>query len=183
MPEASLNTIHRLVWISLLAALITIGAYVHFPLGPIPVSLQPCFVLLAGFILGPIGGFLAVCLYILAGVIGLPIFYGGSSGLGHILGPTGGYILGFLFSPLITGLWVLGNKDRIVSWSWGLVLAISGYFPIYGLGLSWLKWTLNITWAKAIVTGFLPFLLSDLLQIVLAVSGARFLRRQGLFPQ
>ncbi len=179
----SLFNLHCLVWTGLLAALISVGAYVHFPLGPVPISLQVCFVLLSGFVLGPLWGFAAAALYVLAGLAGLPVFAGGTSGIGHILGPTGGYLLGFLLAPVITGggFWLLRRK--VVSWGLGVLFAVLGYVPIYGLGLTWLKTTLAISWTKAFWVGMIPFLPSDVLQVIISVAAARYLSKQELLPR
>lgn len=181
MADRSLSQLHALVWIALMAALIVVGAYVHFPLGPVPISMQVCFVLLAGFVLGPLGGLLAVLLYTLAGLVGLPVFYGGTSGLAHLLGPTGGYIMGFVLTPLICSQWRRTGQGAM-PWALGLFFGLLGYVPIYALGLTWLKTTLSISWAKAASVGMLPFLPSDALQVAASVFAARALIRQGLLP-
>ena len=183
-PETpSLQHLHRLVWCALLAALIAVGSYLHFPLGPVPISLQVCFVLLSGFVLGPSWGFAAVAMYVLAGLAGLPVFSGGSSGIGHILGPTGGYLLGFLAAPLITGLWSRLTRKTRLPWGWGVLACVAGYAPIYGLGLARLQTSLDIGWSQAVWVGLLPFLPSDGLQILVAVSAARYLHQQQLTPR
>jgi biotin transport system substrate-specific component len=179
----SLLQLHRLVWTGLLAALIAVGAYAHFPIGPVPISLQVCFVLLSGFVLGPVGGFSAVALYLLAGLAGLPVFSGGTSGLGHVLGPSGGYLLGFLAAPLVTGggVMLLGRDGLTLGRS--VLLAALGYVPIYGLGLSWLKLTLSVSWTKAFWAGLIPFLPSDVLQVVISAAAAGYLLKQDLAPR
>ncbi len=178
-----LEHLHRLVWSGLLAALIAVGGYIHFPLGPVPISLQVCFVLLAGFVLGPLWGFSAVALYVLAGLAGLPVFSGGTSGIGHILGPTGGYLLGFLAVPLISGVWSRLTRKSILPWGWGAFLSVAGYAPIYLLGLARLQSTLDMSLDKALWVGMFPFLPSDVLQVLVAVSAARYLGRQQLTPR
>lgn len=179
----SLRHLHCLVWTGLLAALISVGAYVHFPLGPVPISLQVCFVLLSGFVLGPFWGFAAVALYVLAGMAGLPVFSGGTSGIGHVLGPTGGYLLGFLLAPLITGVGRLLVRKKVLPWGLGVLLGVLGYLPIYGLGLAWLKTVLAIPWAKAFWVGLLPFLPSDVLQVIISVAASRYLAGHELTPR
>jgi biotin transport system substrate-specific component len=182
--ESSLIRTHVLVWISLFAALMAVGSYVHFPLGPVPVSLQVLFVLMAGFVLGPMGGISAVGLYILAGGVGLPVFYGGHGGLGHLLGPTGGYILGFVPAVLITGLGGRRTKGaKPLPWLRGVCTAVGAYAAIYALGLFWLRQALDIGWAKAAGLGMLPFLFSDVLQVAICISAVRYLQRYGLVPE
>ena len=176
--SSSFASLHRLVWTALLAALIAVGAFVHFPLGPVPISLQVLFVLLAGFLLGPLAGASAMGLYLLAGLAGLPVFAGGTSGLGHVLGPTGGYLLGFLLTPLVTGQAKRLGRNGDLAWGFALGLAVLGYVPIYGIGIPWLKASLGIDWGKALATGMLPFLVSDCLQIAASAATARFFHRR-----
>jgi len=182
MADTTLHHMHKLVWSALFAALITAGAYLHFPLGPVPISLQVLFVLLAGFVLGPLSGFSAVCLYILAGLAGLPVFYGGTAGLAHVLGPTGGYIVGFLGAPLITGLGAKTAPSAPLSWPRGIAFAALAYAPIYLAGLTWLKISLAAGWLKVFSIGMLPFLPSDALQILACAAAARFMQQQRLAP-
>ena len=178
-----LQETHLMVWTSLFAGLMAVGAYLHFPLGPVPISLSVVFVLMAGFVLGPKRGLMAVLLYILAGLVGLPVFYGGNAGLGHVLGPTGGYIAGFLPAVLVTGLgkkWMVTGRYPMIG---GTIFALMAYVCIYAAGLPWLKQVLEVSWGKAAALGMVPFLVSDVLQIALCVSAVRFLHKQGLVPQ
>ena len=178
----SLYTLHRLVWTALLAALIAVGSYLHLSIGPVPISFQTLFVLLSGFILGMSGGIISVVLYILAGILGLPVFAGGTAGLGHLLGPTGGYILGFLGAAFITGLSKYFSRSSLTSWTRGLFSALLGLIPIYALGLPWLKLTLDLNWIKALSIGLLPFLPGAVLKVLLCVLILRFLQKYDLTP-
>ncbi|MFO7803995.1 MAG: biotin transporter BioY [Desulfovermiculus sp.] len=180
VQEHSLTQTHALVWSALLAALIAVGGYLHFPLGPVPISLQVLFVIMAGFILGPKRGLLAVGLYLVAGLVGLPVFHGGHGGLGHILGPTGGYLVGFVPAVLITGWGSKRVQTGPLPWIYGILIALLAYASIYVLGLSWLQRVLDVGWAQAATVGMLPFLLSDCLQIAICVSAVRYLQRHSL---
>lgn len=166
MANEDLVSLHRLVWTALLAALIVVGAYLHFPIGPVPISTQCLFVILAGLVLGPVQGVLAVALYLGAGLIGLPVFYGGTSGLGHLLGPTGGYLFGFLGASFVAGLSRKFCKNEKLPFYIGILFGLLAYLPIYGLGIPWLKLSLQTTWLKAFSIGMFPFLPSDILQIL-----------------
>ena len=84
------------VFASLLAALMAAGAYLSIPIGPVPIVLQNMFVLLAGLLLGSRWGLAGVAAYFLTGLCGLPVFAGGLGGIGRIVGPTGGYLIGYL---------------------------------------------------------------------------------------
>lgn len=182
MSEAPLARLHRLVWTALSAASMAGGALLVLPIGPVPVSLQPLFVLLAGFALGPRRGALAVGLYLLAGVAGLPVFSGGGSGLGHVLGPTGGYLLGFALTAFVAGLATRG-RGELLSWPRGLLFGAAGILCAYVLGASWLARVLGLGLNQALAVGVAPFLPADGLKIVAAVACYRFLSRCNLLPE
>ncbi len=89
--------------VALFTALTAIGAFISIPLGPVPITLQSFFVILSGILLGPKLGALSQVLYIFLGLIGIPIFSGFSGGLQHILKPSFGFIIGFVFAAYIAG--------------------------------------------------------------------------------
>ena len=182
MPQASsLTSLHRLVWTAMLAALTAVGSYLYFPLGPAPISLQTFFVLMAGFILGPWGGVVCMGLYLSAGLIGLPIFSGGKSGLGHLLGPTGGFLVGFMAMALLAGL---ANRDPLkpLTWARGLIWGALATLTLYLFGVTWLKVFLGSSWGKAAAVGMLPFLPGDVLKLAAAVASYKYLQSKRLAP-
>ena len=180
MADESLASLHLLVWTALMAAAIAAGAYLVVPIGPIPVSMQPFFIFLAGYLLGPVHGPLAVGLYLLAGVAGLPVFSGGKSGLGHILGPTGGYLFGFALAAGLCGL--ARGRATLVRWVPGLITGVLAIVAIYGMGALWLKYSLSWEWEKALTLGVVPFLPWDAIKIVAAVACSRYLSRFTMVP-
>jgi len=88
-----------MIYASLFGALTAMGALISIPLQPVPVTLQTLFLYLAGSLLGGGLGALSQTVYIMLGVIGLPVFSGGKAGLGVLMGPTGGYLVGFVAEP------------------------------------------------------------------------------------
>lgn len=179
MSDSSLTNLHSLVWTALMAATIGAGAYLIVPVGPVPVSMQPFFVFLAGFALGPRRGPLAVALYLLAGAIGLPVFAGGKSGLGHLFGPTGGYLFGFVVSAWLCGL---AHEKGPIQWIKGLAFGSGALLVAYAIGGTWLKFALSIDWFKAWLVGVVPFMPWDGVKIVAALACTRFLSRHMLLP-
>ncbi|MCL0105994.1 biotin transporter BioY [Thermodesulfovibrionales bacterium] len=85
-----------MVFSAMFAALTALGAFITIPIGPVPITLQPFFIHLGALLLGGYLGALSQFIYVLVGVMGLPVFSGGGSGIGHLLGPTGGYLIGFI---------------------------------------------------------------------------------------
>ena len=107
--------LHKLVLASLMAALIAVGGYLAIPIGPVPIVLQNLFVLVAALLLGSKWGSAAVAVYLLAGACGLPVFAGGGGGLGHLFGPRGGYLFGFLVlgRQFVHALFILWTRYRV----------------------------------------------------------------------
>jgi len=180
MNTTPLTDIHQIVWTALLAALIAAGAYINIPIGPVPISLQTFFVTLAGFVLGPKKGAMAVALYLLAGLIGLPVFSGGRSGLGHLLGPTGGFLVGFMLSAFISGLARADTNE--IPWIKGLFFSFVGMLVLFAFGAGWLKFALSLTWGKVWAVGVAPFLIGGVIKLVAAVATCRYLLRFNLLP-
>lgn len=166
------TSIRSTVFISLFTALIAIGAYLAVPIGPVPIVLQNFFVLLTGILLGKSRGLAVVATYLLLGGIGLPVFHSGTGGLGILLGPTGGYLIGYLPAVYITGL-ISDRKKR--SGLFDFLGLLSGAVVIYIFGIPWLKTVLNIPWSKTLSIGFLPFIIGDAVKIAAAVPIARWL--------
>jgi biotin transport system substrate-specific component len=163
------------VYASLMAALISVGAYLQIPLpvGPVPLVLQNLFVLLAGLLLGSRWGLYSVGVYLLVGAIGLPVFVGGKGGLAHFLGPTGGYLLGFAGCALVTGF--VAEKLRAPAFK-DILAVILGSLTIYLFGIPWLKLVTAMSWEKTVMVGMLPFLPGDAIKGATAVLLARAIR-------
>jgi biotin transport system substrate-specific component len=160
------------VYASLFAALTAAGAYLSIPVGPVPINLQSLFVLLAGLLLGRRWGAAGIGVYLLAGAIGFPVFAGGTGGIGRIIGPTGGYLIGFFFAVYIIGL--ISEIKR--STAMDLMAMISGTLIIYVFGLAWLMVVTNMNLTKALIAGLFPFLPGDGLKIAVALFLARTIR-------
>ncbi len=165
--------LRNLVLASLMAALIAVGGYLVVPIGPVPIVLQNLFVLVAALLLGSRWASAAVAVYLLAGACGLPVFAGGGGGLGHLFGPRGGYLFGFLAAAWLTGL----IAERAGRRPWLEVVAmVAGSLLIYALGVPWLQWMLGLDFGKAMAVGMLPFLPGDALKIVAALLIVRSVR-------
>jgi len=175
---------------ALFAALICAGSFIAVPIGPVPISLQNFFTLLAGLVLGPFLGAAAVGLFIIAGAIGLPVFANNTMGLARLLGPTGGYIFGYLLGAFIAGLFLGTPKQGEIIRIWRLTLAAAlGMLVVYIPGLIQLKFVLKATldtWQKTLVAGFYPFLIGDAVKGVVAAIITPRLRRAAsrqVFPE
>jgi biotin transport system substrate-specific component len=168
-----IEKLRMVVLASLMAALTAVGAYIHVPIGPVPIVLSTLFVILSGLLLGSRWGLASMSLYLLVGAIGIPVFYGGKGGIAHFFGPTGGYLLGYILAAWVTGF--ISEKSR------GLLIldilaVLVGSLVIYGLGVPWLKMITQMSWPKTLMVGMAPFLIGDGIKAAAAVVIARSVR-------
>jgi biotin transport system substrate-specific component len=112
--------------------------------------------------------------YLILGLIGLPVFARGESGLGALAGPTGGYLIGFVLCPLVTGALAKLRKNPGALW-YGLSMA-AGTLAIYAFGVLQLSVVMRLSLEKAAIFGALPFIPGDALKVVAASLVARRLK-------
>lgn len=141
--------------------LIAASAHVRVPMWPVPITMQSFAVLLIGLTYRPLIGVLTVATYLAEGLLGLPVFTGGPSTL---LGPTGGYLVGFLPATMLVGWLAQHGWSRSVGRI--LVSMLSGTLVIYAFGATWLATFVGAE--KAIELGVLPSLFGDALKAALA---------------
>ncbi len=158
---------------SLMAAFTAVGAYIHVPIGPVPIVLSTLFVLLSGLLLGSRWGLVAMGLYLLLGAIGMPVFAGGKGGLAHFLGPTGGYLFGYALASWTTGFISERSRGTLIL---EILAVVIGSLAIYGLGVPWLKMITQMSWGKAVMLGMVPFLVGDVVKASVALMLARAVR-------
>jgi len=176
---------------ALLAALTAAFAYVSIPIPgfPAPVSFQVFGIYFAGLLLGPRWGGFSVGLYLLAGIAGAPVFSGGGSGLGYLLGPTGGYLVGFLLAAALIGALVHRGLDPKPLGTVPITVQagalVAGLVVIYAVGVPWLVAVAGYTVTKAATVGALIFIPGDIIKIVATlalVKGGVLARQQSTAP-
>lgn len=157
-------------------------AHVSVPLyfTPVPLTLQPFAVLVLGLLLGPRMAFATLTAYLAQGAMGLPVFApsaAGLSGLAHLFGPTGGYLMAYpAAAALIAVLWRRSNRN----FGWGLVSAAAGDALILATGAVWLALWTHGSASSVFTLAVLPFLPGEALKIAAAAglgAGAARLRR------
>jgi biotin transport system substrate-specific component len=137
---------------------------VPLPFTPVPVTGQTLGIVLIGASLGSIRGSAAVVLYILEGIAGLPVFAGLQSGLGHVFGPTGGYLAGFVAAAWLVGRLAEAGWDR--RWNTSFLAMLAGNAIIYLFGLAGLAPFVGLK--SVVALGLVPFLAGDLLKTLIA---------------
>jgi biotin transport system substrate-specific component len=143
------------------AAAFSAQVAVPLPWTPVPVTLQPLMVILAGAALGPRLGAIAMAAYVTVGALGAPVFSNGGGGLGWLLGPTGGYLLAAPAAAFVTGA-VAGRSGQ----AWRLLLGLfGGVVTMYVGGVLQLMAFTGQDLDAALAAGALPFLVGDLTKI------------------
>ncbi len=170
----SLNT-KRMVLIALVTAITCILAPFSIPLPftPVPITLTNLVILTGVYLLGWKDATISYIVYLLLGMVGLPVFSGFSGGLGKLAGPTGGYLIGFIFLTVIAGLFVEKFPKKIYIIVPGMIL---GMAVTYLFGTIWLAYQMSITFPEALLIGVVPYLIGDGIKIVLAVILGPILR-------
>ena len=148
------------------AAILTVSAKVQLPMYPVPMTLQTYVVMVIAMAYGWQLGTATVGLYLLQGAIGLPVFAAGG-GFAYFLGPTGGYLIGFLVATLAMGWLAERGWDRRL---WLVVPAVAlGTLLIFALGVAWLSVPLG-SFERAVEAGLMPFLPGAAAKLVLAAA-------------
>ena len=174
--SVKLNT-RDLAMIALCAALMAVCSWISIP-AAVPFTMQTFGVFLAVGLLGGRRGSIAIAVYLLLGAVGAPVFSGFAGGLGYMLGATGGYIVGFLFSAL--AMWaaehLFGRSTKVLALSMA-----AGLLVCYAFGTAWFmtvytKNTGAIGLATALGWCVIPYIIPDVIKIILALALCRKLR-------
>ncbi|KYC45583.1 MAG: BioY family protein [Candidatus Methanofastidiosum methylothiophilum] len=153
----------ELSFVALFAALTAVGGFISIPFYPVPLTLQVFFVLLSGALLGKKLGALSQIVYLGLGAIGAPVFHNFTGGIGILLGPTGGFLFGFIPGAYVAGLFYEKFHNNKLHFS-GLLLSI---VPIYTLGILWLSFITGMPLEKAVLVGGIPFIPGDFVKSII----------------
>ena len=164
--------VRDLTFTAIFAALICVAAPWTVPVGPIPITLATLAVYLAAAVLGWKKGTVAVVVYLLLGAVGVPVFSGFSGGFARLIGPTGGYLVGYIPCALLTGL----VSDRFPK-PWGYAVGmVLGTVVLYALGTAWFCVQSGSELGHALAVCVVPFLIGDAIKIAAAIVLASILR-------
>ena len=143
-------------------------------MSPVPISLTNLVLYFMIYILGTKLSLISLGIYLLLGAVGLPVFSGFAGGLGKLAGPTGGYLLGFVFMTMISGFAVERFPGRPVICGAGMIL---GTAVCYLFGTVWLAGQMSLSFPAALGIGVIPYLPGDAVKIILAVVLGPGIRR------
>jgi biotin transport system substrate-specific component len=156
------------------ASLISFGAWVSLPIGPVPLTLQTVFVFMAGLLLSMPYAVTAVIIYLTAGAIGIPVFANGNSGLNVFTGPTGGFLIGFVIAVMAVSYLSRHNKFNISNKGWRIIYwnallpCIIGTIVIQGCGMIWGKIYMGNDWGNIYDVWLEPFYFNMIIKIIIA---------------
>lgn len=168
-------TLREQLLAAIFAGISSILSQVTIPFGLIPLTLQTFIIGLTVTILGTKTGTWAITIYLILGLIGIPVFAGGSAGFGVLFGPTGGFLIGFIFNGLVTG-GILDNTQK--NYFWAVVANIIGAMVTLAFGTAWLKFGTGMELLAAFKAGFIPFIIPGLMKaIACGILGIFILRR------
>ena len=159
------TTLHKAVAVGLGVIILTLASKVQVPFWPVPMTLQALAVLMIGATAGLRLGAGTVLAWLALGAVGVPVFATGA-GLAYLVGPTGGYLAGFLLAAAVVG-WLAdrGHGRTVVS---AIAMLVAGEVAIYALGLGWLSVLFGAE--KAVAVGLLPFIPAEILKVALGTA-------------
>lgn len=171
-------SVKQLALVGLMSSIICVLAPFSIPV-PIslaaPISLGTLAIYFVLTVLGMKLGTVSVAVYILLGLVGLPIFSGFTGGPGKLFGPTGGYIIGYIFMALISGFFIDKWDNRFLISLVGMIL---GTAALYLFGSVWLAYQASYTLPQALMISSIPYIPGDFVKLVLAMSFGRQLRKR-----
>lgn len=178
--------IKDLLFCAFMVAVMAVLAQMAIPIGPVPFTMAIVGVFLAGGLLGPRLAVIATVVYLLLGGFGVPVFSGGKGGLPVLAGPTGGFLWGYIPAAYLIGRFCSGENMSTRSYFKFTLVAIAGLLSIYGLGVCQLTVVLGIDFVQAVSIGVAPFVVFDLIKIVVTafiiIPIRRALHEAGLLP-
>ena len=159
-------SITQIAVIGVMTAVICILAPFSLPIGPVPISFTNLAIYVALYVLGMKRGTVSYLIYLLIGLVGVPVFSGFTGGPQKLFGPTGGYLIGFIPMAVIAGVVI----DKCMKkWYFCLLAMIAGTWICYLIGTAWLAFQANMTFKAALAAGVIPFIVEDLIKMILAL--------------
>tara|TARA_B100001939_G_C16836038_1_gene570921 strand:+ start:174 stop:794 length:621 start_codon:yes stop_codon:yes gene_type:complete len=165
-PSLATSAVTKAALVVFGSLLLAVSAQFKIPLYPVPVTGQTLVVLLIGMTYGPRLGGVTIAAYLFEGALGLPVFAGGAAGVAVLMGPTAGYLFGFLLAAIAMGYLAERGMGRTVVST--IAAMVIGNCVVYLCGALWLADFIGFS--QAIVMGVLPFLYGDALKLVVAAG-------------
>ena len=179
--ESYTNNTVKITQIALFSALqCVISPFaIVLPFSPVPISLATLMLYISIYILGKKNSIISCGIYLLIGLVGIPVFSGFTGGIGKVLGPTGGYLLGYLAIPFIGGTFLeKWMKSKYLVYLWQIFGLSLGTAVCYAVGSLWLMYQAKLSFSAALFTGAVPFLIGDAVKIFVGVMIGSHIRKR-----
>lgn len=159
----------RAILVTGFVVMMSLGAYIRIPLPftPVPITLQTFFVILSGAVLGKKFGSFAQISYVALGILGAPVFQGYGAGFLYFLGPTGGYLIGFVLASFVVGA-LIDRKEKSHHLAYVMLAMSLGLFTVYLSGIAWLMIGHKFAFTTAVSLGFVPFIPGAIAKLITA---------------
>jgi biotin transport system substrate-specific component len=174
------QTVRDMTWIALFTALLAVSGQFQIPVGPVPITLQPLVVMLAGSLLGAKRGAISMAVFIGLAAAGAPVMAGGTGGLAKLVGPTGGYVFSWLLAVCVIGWLVqkMARHGQIALWQLILAHLIGGVAVVHAIGFAWVVTYLNLPLTMGTLSAsLLIFLPGDIAKAVVGAIAAQAMYR------
>jgi len=167
--------IYRMVLTAVAAAVLCVLGPLSIPIGIVPISFTNFALFISLYALGMKNGTYGYIIYLLIGLTGVPVFSNFSGGIGKLLGPTGGYLIGMIFTAVIAGLFIDRFLNKKILCFLGMVI---GALVYYLFGSAWLSYQGHMSIAQSLSVGVIPFIPGDLAKIlIVALIGPKIRKR------
>ena len=165
-----------------MTAILCIMGPIVIPIGMVPMSIANMAIYLTIILLDKQKAMISVALYLLIGLMGIPVFAGFSAGAGKLFGPTGGYLIGYLALSFIGGSLLENGKCQEKGKLWNQIIALSiGTVGLYFIGTVWLMCQSKLNLITALSVGVFPFIIFDIIKILLSVSIGNSIKKRLQF--
>lgn len=176
MEKTKTFSTYNMALIAIMAAITCIlgPLSINIPISPVPITLTNLAIYFTVCILGWKLGTISLCIYLLIGMVGLPVFSNFSGGFAKLAGPTGGYLIGFIFLAMIAG-YFFDHFDHPALFLVGMIL---GTAVCYLFGTAWLCFQAHLTLTEGLWMGVIPYIPGDLVKMLLALFLAPILKKR-----
>lgn len=159
-------SVTQMTTVAILTAVTCVLGPLSIPIGAVPISFTNLAIYISLYLLGMKLGTLSYVIYLFIGLVGVPVFSSFTGGAGKLFGPTGGYLVGFIFLALIAGFFIERYPKRPVICFLGMVL---GTAVCYAFGTAWLAYEASLSFQAALFAGVIPFLPGDFAKIIISI--------------
>lgn len=175
MKEQTVSGVRQLCMMAMMSAVMCVIAPLSIPIGAVPISAATLVIYLSVYLLGTKMGTVSCAVYLMLGFAGLPVFSNYTGGAAKLLGPTGGYLAGYIFLALVCGLFMEKSSYKTI---WCIIGMIAGTAVLYVFGTVWFVIMMKCDIGYAVSACVTPFIIGDLAKIIFSELAGREIRKR-----